>query len=125
MRQTEGVINLKLTNSKNKVMASSHLHPPPIFPVFLEAAVHDMDERDSSIIVAFKFLITSPICSLLLFNLTLFSSFNYPFAGLYMLYSIHYLSPFTCIHLRYLHCVCQRFFFSPGSKALIQAVYCT
>lgn len=82
--EREGVINLKLTNSKNKVMAFSH---PPYFSVFLEAAVQDMDERSSSIIVAFNFFIAfHTLCNC-------FCSFNYPFSGLHAFYYAFYILP--------------------------------
>lgn len=64
MRQTKGVIHLKLTNSQNKVMAFSHRQPPPYFPVFLEAAVKNMDQRTFFSYCCFSFFvffIMSPI----------------------------------------------------------------
>ena len=53
-------------------MASYQHHHSSHFPVFLEAAVQDMDERYSVIVLALNFFLLCFKHKLLLFNLNIF-----------------------------------------------------
>lgn len=113
MRQREGVINLKLTNSKNKVIASSHLHQPPTFssPPWSCSAGYGWEEFFNCCSQLFLLCFTH---TSLFVNLShLFGSSTYPFIGLHLLrqpFFLPCLTPFTCIHLPYHNRVCQEFF---------------
>lgn len=99
MRQREGVINLKLTNSKNKVMASSHLHLPPIFfslPCSCSTGYGWENRFNYCCFQLFHFISCDHYC----FSLFFFCSFNYRFIGVHFFFHTNrppslYLNSYT------------------------------